>query len=115
MAAASRARRSRASSRASGSSAAEPPKAERASSGPRLVGRSEPALAARARLAAIETAVDENAREPDLERPGLAVRADVAEDLDEGVLHGLVGVGGVAKILIGDPEGATLMPATRAR
>ena len=74
-----------------------------------LVGRREPALAARARLAAIEAAVDENAREPDLERPRLAVRADVAEDLDERVLDGFVGVGGVAEILIGDAQRAPLM------
>ena len=62
-----------------------------------------------ARLAAIEAAVDENAREPDLERPGLAVRADVAEDLDERVLHRFVGFGGVAEILIGDAQRAALM------
>jgi uncharacterized protein (TIGR00255 family) len=33
----------------------------------------------------------------------------VAEDLDERVLHGLVGFGRVAQILKGDPEGAALM------
>ena len=55
-----------------------------------------------ARLAPIEAAVDENAREPDLERPRFAIGRDVREHLDEGVLDGLVGFGGVAKILIGD-------------
>src|SRR5262247_550183 len=55
---------------------------------PRFVGMrelaaDEPPLAPTARLAAIQAAVDENPREPDLEWPRLAVRRDVAEDLDE--------------------------------
>ena len=110
MAAARRARRSRTSSRASGSSADV-----RREGRPRVfdvrrrVDGREPALAPDGRLAPIETSVDEDAGEPDLEGPGFAIRADVAEDLDEGVLDGFVGVGGVAEILIGDAQGAALM------
>ncbi len=33
----------------------------------------------------------------------------MAEHLDERVLNGLVGVGGVTQILICDPDGASLM------
>ena len=69
----------------------------------------DPAIAAAAGLAAIQAPVDENAREPDLERPRLAVRGDVGEDLDEGVLDRLVGVGGVPQILVRDPRRATLV------
>ena len=64
--------------------------------------RREPALAPGPRLPPVQAAVDENPREPDLERPRLAIRGDVAEHLDEGVLDGLVGVGGVAQVLIRD-------------
>src|SRR5439155_16952774 len=42
----------------------------------------EPAIAAAARFLTIETAVDENSREPDLERPRLAIGADVREHAD---------------------------------
>ena len=35
--------------------------------------------------------------------------ADVAEDLEKGVLDGFVGVGGVAEVLIRDAERASLM------
>src|SRR5258708_22252195 len=66
----------------------------------------EPPIAPAARLAAIEASVDENAREPDLERPGFAIGRDVREDLDKRVLDGLVGLIRVAQILIGDASGA---------
>src|SRR6185295_3705455 len=61
--------------------------------GARDVARDEPAIAACARLAPIQTAVDENPREPDLERPGLAIRRDMGKDLDERVLDRFVGFG----------------------
>jgi hypothetical protein len=64
-----------------------------------LVRRHEPALTPCARFPAVEASVDENARKPDLERPSLAVRRDVRENLDEGVLDGLVRLGGVAQVL----------------
>ena len=104
-----RAARARAAALRDRASAA-PPNAGRASSTPvaSSAGANQP-LAARARLAAIEAAVDENAREPDLERPRLAIRADVAEDLDERVLHGFVGFGGIAQVLIGDAQRPPLM------
>src|SRR5207244_5985928 len=61
------------------------------SRGARLVrardfGAGHPAVAPHLRLPSIEAAVDENACEPDLERPRFAIRADVTEDFDEGVL-----------------------------
>src|SRR5205809_7282578 len=44
--------------------------------GRRRVRRHEPSIPTSSRFAAIQTAVDENAREPDLEWPCFAVRAD---------------------------------------
>src|SRR5262245_28903622 len=74
-----------------------------------LVGWHEPATASGPRFPSIEAAVDKNSREPDFKRPRFAVRRDVREGLDEGVLHSLVGVGAVAEILIRDSECAPLM------
>jgi hypothetical protein len=74
-----------------------------------VIGRYDPAIAANARLAAIKTAVDENSCKPDLERPRFAVRTDVAEHLDEGVLNGFVGIRGVAQILERNPQRAPLV------
>jgi hypothetical protein len=74
-----------------------------------LVRRHQPALAANAGLPAIEAAVDENTSEPDFERPSLTVRSDMTEDFDERVLDGFVGLGGVAKVLIGNPQGSPLV------
>ena len=74
-----------------------------------VVGRHDPAIAAHARFAAIETAVDENSCEPHFERPRFAVRRDVAEHLDERVLDGFVGFGGVAEVLERDAQRAALM------
>src|SRR5439155_26277961 len=71
--------------------------------------RSEPAFSTRPRLATIETAIDDNPREPNLERPSLTIRIDVGEHLDEGVLHRLVRFRCIPEILVGDSEGATLM------
>ena len=111
IAAASRARRSRASSRDSGSSGAVlPPKA-----GARIfddgggVGRHEPAGTPQPRFPPIEAAVDENAGEPDFERPRLAIRVDVTEHLDERVLHHFVGVGRIVQVLIGDAHRPALV------
>ena len=64
----------------------------------------DPALLTSARLESIERGVHENAREPDLKRQLAAILLDVQEHLDEGILHGLVGVGGVAQILERDPQ-----------
>ena len=61
------------------------------------------------RLAPIEAPVDENSREPDFERPFFAIRRDVAEHLDEGVLHGFVRVRRIAKILVSNSNGAALV------
>jgi hypothetical protein len=55
-----------------------------------LVNRHDPAVATDARLASIEAAVDEDAGEPDFERPGIAIRGDVSERLDECILNGLL-------------------------
>jgi hypothetical protein len=75
----------------------------------------EPSIAAMARLTPIEAAVDEDSREPDLERPLFAIRSDVTEYLDEGVLHGFVRVRRVAEILIGNPDGPSLVDADERR
>src|SRR5262245_49497894 len=80
----------------------------------RFVGRrdialDEPAVAPCARLATVQAAIDENPRKPDLERPGLAICADMAKYLDERVLDGLVGLGRVAEILICNARCAALM------
>ena len=64
----------------------------------------DPALLASARLESIERGVHENAREPDLKRQIAAILLDVQEHLDEGILHGLIGVGGVAQILERDSQ-----------
>src|SRR5438067_13481048 len=49
--------------------------------------RNKPPAAPQPRFPPIETAVNEDAGEPDLERPCLAIRLDVSEDLDERILH----------------------------
>ena len=108
MAAAMVARRSRARSRCSGSAAG----ALAADAGlvrARNLGAHEPAVAPAAGLAPVQAPIDEDAREPDLERPRLAVRSDMGEDLDERVLDDLVGVGRIPEILVGDARRATLM------
>src|SRR5262249_34849559 len=64
-----------------------------------VVGGHEPAVATDPRLTSIEAAVDENSCKPDFKRPRLTIRTDMTEDLDERVLDGLVGFGGVAQIL----------------
>ena len=64
----------------------------------------DPALLPAARLQPIERGVDQNAREPDIERQLAAILLDVQEHLHERVLHGLVGVGRIAQILERDPE-----------
>src|SRR5262249_51483895 len=46
----------------------------------------EPPIAAGAGLAPIQTPIDENSCEPDLERPRLAIGPDVREHLDERIL-----------------------------
>src|SRR6185436_6935470 len=68
----------------------------------RHFGARHPTVAPQLRLPPIQAAVDENPCEPDLEWPGFPIRGNVTEDLDERVLDGFVGLGGVSKILIGD-------------
>ena len=72
--------------------------------------RRHPPLAAPARLQPVQASVDQDAREPDLERQLLAERADVHVRLHERVLHGLVGVGRVAQVVERDAERPALMP-----
>ena len=110
-------RRSRLSSESSGDG---PPPATRslksrstvAAVGPARAGRrhrDEPTFAARSRLDAVQAPVDQDAREPHVERQLLAERGKVRVRLDEGVLHGLVRLGRVAQIVIRDATGAPLM------
>ena len=61
--------------------------------------RQHPAKPAGPRLPEVEASVDENAREPHLEREVLAITGDVREHLHERVLHRLVGVVRVAQIV----------------
>ena len=71
--------------------------------GARDAAAGEPPVTSAGCLPAIQTAVDENPREPDLERPGLAIGRNPGKDLDERVLNRLVGLRHVAKILVGNP------------
>ena len=77
--------------------------------------RSSAAIIQRARAAsclhAIQAAVDQDAREPHLERPAVLEIAQVRVRLDERVLHGLVGFGRVAQVVQGDPRRLALVPA----
>src|SRR5262249_10607281 len=57
-----------------------------------VVGGCEPALATSARFTPVQAPIDEDARKPDFERPGIAIRADVTEGFDEGILDGFVGL-----------------------
>ena len=61
------------------------------------------------RLAPVQAAVDENAGEPDFKRPSFAIRSNVREDFDEGVLDRLVGISGVAQILERDSRRPSLV------
>src|SRR5262245_6250315 len=83
--------------------------------GARHVVRNEPPIAAGPRLPPIQTAVDENPREPDLEPPALPIRGNVRKDAEERVLNRLVGLGGIAKILIRNPRRAALMERDELR
>src|SRR4051812_44969477 len=74
-----------------------------------FLGRHEPPITPGTRLATVETAVDENPREPDFERPGLPIRANVTEHLDERVLDRFVRFGGIPQVLIRDSRGTALM------
>ena len=75
----------------------------------RLVGRARyPALLPAPALQPVQAGIDENPHEPHIERQLLAVLLDMQEHLDEGVLHGLVGVRRIPQIVIGDAEPAPL-------
>src|SRR5207302_2454855 len=79
----------------------------------RIVARRKPSLTTGARLAPIEASIDEDSREPDFERPGVAIRTDVTECLDECILDGFVGIGDVAQILVSDPRRAALVGSNK--
>ena len=51
----------------------------------------------------IKAPVDQDAREPDVERELLTERSQVLVRFDEGVLHRLIGFGSVAQVVIRDP------------
>src|SRR5262245_3367583 len=69
----------------------------------------EPAVAAALRLPPVQAAVDENPREPDLERPRFAIRRDTGKYLDERVLDRFVGLSHIAQILIRNSRRAPLV------
>ena len=71
--------------------------------------RQDPAQPPAPRLPQVEAAVHQDAREPDLEGQVLAIRGDVRKDLDERVLHRLVGILRVAQVVIGDAYGPALL------
>src|SRR5215204_2184056 len=68
-----------------------------------------PPQAAGARLAKIETAVHEDAREPDLEGVFLAIAGDVYKHFEKGVLNRLVGVVSIAQVVVRNAHCATLL------
>src|SRR5262245_6832058 len=68
-----------------------------------------PTVASQLRFPAVQAAVDENPCEPDFEWPRLAIRGNVTEDLDEGILDGFVGLGGISQILVGDARRPALV------
>ncbi len=59
-------------------------------------------------LQPVQAGIDENPHEPHIERQFLAVLLDVQKHLDERVLDGFVGVGGVAQIVIRDAQAPAL-------
>ena len=75
----------------------------------RIGDRQHPARAARPRLLAIEAAVDQNPRQPHLEREVPLERRDVRVGLDEGILHRFVGFGHIAQVVPGNARRAALL------
>ena len=71
--------------------------------GPRMEGK------AGTRLPEIQTPVDKDAGEPDLERQILTIAGDVREHLDEGVLYRFIRVVHVPQILIRNADRAPLL------
>jgi hypothetical protein len=68
----------------------------------------QPSLLTRPTLQTIEAGIDENSHEPHVEGQLLAVLFDVQKHLDEGILHRFVCVGGIAKVVISNPQPSTL-------
>ena len=77
--------------------------------------RQQPAFPARARLDPVQASVDQDAREPDVERQLLAKRREVLVRLHERVLHRLVRFGRIAQVVIRDPRPRGADAAPRAR
>src|SRR5262245_17196364 len=71
--------------------------------------RQRPTESAGARLAKIETSVDEDTGEPHLEGILFSIARDVRKHFYEGVLYGLIGVVRVAEVAVSDPYRAPLM------
>ena len=77
--------------------------------------RQQPAFPPGARLDPVEAPVDQDAREPDVERQFLAKRREVLIRLHERVLHRLVRLGRIAQVVVRDPGGAPLVPRHQLR
>ena len=78
--------------------------------GPSGIGRTS-VRAAFAALIRSRAPVDQDAREPDFEGQLLTKRVQVRVSLDEGVLDGFVGLGGVAHVMQRNPHRPALVPA----
>ena len=93
------------------------PAFELSSRGPRLpspsAGGHEPAVAACAGLHSVETAVDENPGEPELEVQPLPKGRDVHEGLQKRVLNRFVDLRGIAQIVVGDAGCTPVMALDR--
>ena len=70
--------------------------------------RQHPPGASGSRLLPIQTAVDQNPRQPDFERQIPLKRSDVRVRLDKGVLHRLVGFRRIPEVVPRDPRRAAL-------
>ena len=77
--------------------------------------RHHPAGPAHSGLLPIEAAVDQNPRQPDLERQVSLKRRDMRVRLDEGVLHRFVCVGCVAQIVPGNARRPALLACDNLR
>ena len=69
---------------------------------------SNPPLLPAPALQPVEAGIDEYPHEPPVEGQILAILLDVQKHLYEGVLHGLVGIGGIAEVVIRDAQSPAL-------
>jgi hypothetical protein len=74
-----------------------------------------PSFASPAGLEPVETAINQNPREPYLKRQVFAERAHVRIGLHEGVLYGLVGVRCISQVMERNASGAALMALDKGR